>query len=661
MTARIISELNSDFRTLPDLLFTTHATDQEIAFHGGKSGVDMRTVADVREAALARLGTLQRAGMQPGDELVMPLEDLAEFVETFWACLLGGVVAMPLSPAANDSSCAKILDIVRRRAGARVAIDDAGLARLEAFDAEGAKLVADRRVDNAPSDAGERAEREPGDIAFVQYSSGSTRAPKGVIVRHRQALANLAAFSSGARTGPDDRTFSWMPLSHDMGLVGFHLGPLFSASHQVLMPTSAFARAPLMWLEEVTRTGATILSSPNFGYRHVLKAADRKGIPDGVDLSKVRLVLNGAEPISVELAEEFMARLAPHGLRDDAMFPVYGLAEATLAVTFPRLGDRIHGKRLSRERLGIGDAVREPDGDDALVACACGSPLEGIELRLVDLAGNEVAEGTVGSIWMRGDSITEGYHDDPEATAEAVRDGGWLDTGDLGFMSGGELYVTGRRKDLVIVDGQNYYPHDLEESLGAALDIDPIRLAAAPVRRAGGAESLAVFVQHRGDADSFVDRAGEVRAHLSKTFGVSVESVVPVERIPRTTSGKVQRAALAAALLRGELEAVAAPVDVPIGGEAQSSSPATGDDSPEAMEAMLMGFCDEVLGGLRFGPTDDLFEQGMSSIDLAEIHGLIEARYPKSLDIRDFFDSPSVRQLAAILSERVRAGTTAPA
>ncbi|MEM8710354.1 MAG: non-ribosomal peptide synthetase, partial [Planctomycetota bacterium] len=239
-----------------------------------------------------------------------------------------------------------------------------------------------------------------------------------------------------------------------------------------------------------------------------------------------------------------------------------------------------------------------------------------------------------------------------------------LDTGDLGFLLGGQLHITGRQKDLVIVAGQNFYPHDLEESLQAALSIDALRVAVAPVRRLDAPEEIGVFIVHRGDQETFEPTVDAARKHLSETFGVAVDLVIPVPEIPRTTSGKVQRQRLSARLLDGEFgdHGLAEDALVPAGGAdsegaaASEAGSSQADTSAAGLEAMMLAACGEVLGEQRFGPTDNLFEQGMSSIDLAEIHGLIEARYPKGLDIRDFFDSPTVRGLSELLADRLSRG-----
>ncbi|MEO1697224.1 MAG: non-ribosomal peptide synthetase [Planctomycetota bacterium] len=647
----------TDAKTLSDLLRAPEAAEHQLHFVPAPGEHTSMTAAELRERALRRLAAFDAPA---GTEVVMPIADPEVFLETFWMSILGGHVPMPLAPPTNDATCAKIVDILGSRAHARLVIDEAGAERLRKAGAPDEFLA--RRVWPEPAaEPASEVERTPDDIAFVQYSSGSTRAPKGVIVRHGQALANLAAIRAGAELGRADRTLSWMPLSHDMGLVGFHLAPLSAfAAEQTILPTSLFARSPLVWLQEASTRRSTILSSPNFGYRHALKSIDRKGVPDGVDLSSVRLVLNGAEPISVDLAEEFLERLGAVGLAPESMFPVYGLAEATLAVTFPELGRRIGGLRVARASLGRGETAEVTEStDDSLVTAGCGRPLPGLEVRIAGEDGFEAPGGVVGAIWIRGAGVTEGYYDDVAATSAAVKGEGWLDTGDLGFVKDGELYVAGRSKELVIVDGQNFYPHDLEESLCAALGLDPLRVAVAPVRRGSDPEELGVFVQHRGEPDAFAETARAVKEHVARTFGVSPAYVLPVAQVPRTTSGKAQRGKLAAALIAGDLDdalRVLSPELLAPAPAASGESAAEQDTSPEALETMMLGFCDEVLDGLRFGPEDNLFEQGMSSIDLAEIHGLIEARFPGGLDIRDFFDAPTVRALSVILSERASSG-----
>src|SRR5437588_509895 len=263
-----------------------------------------------------------------------------------------------------------------------------------------------------------------------------------------------------------------MPLTHDMGLIGFHLVMFANRVHAHLMPTELFIRRPLLWLGLASKVRATILCSPNFGYRHYLKVLGERA-PEGLDLSAVRLIFNGAEPISVELCEEFLGRLAPAKLNRNAMYPVYGLAEASLPVGFPAVGAPLRTITLNRHRMSAGSPVELVPASDrhAVNLVSEGKPIPYCRVRIADDEDRELPEDRIGHVHMRGDNVTRGYYEDPEANAAAFTADGWLRTGDLGLVHGGELYISGRAKEIIVVNGQNYYPHELDADgeLGAEL------------------------------------------------------------------------------------------------------------------------------------------------------------------------------------------------
>ncbi|MFO0451847.1 MAG: AMP-binding protein, partial [Pseudomonadota bacterium] len=482
-------------QTLIDVLESNRRVDRNVRHLIGEHEERVVPYAELYERAVGILWHLQKLGAQRGDKLIVFLNDNEQFLDGFWAALAGGIVPVPLAVGIADEHRHKLLRIAKRLGDPFLYTDRKNLERLKAFAAtvgEGptfAKL--ERRafvVDDLEdiSQAGRTVQPGPDDVAFIQFSSGSTSEPKGVVLTHRNILANTRGATVAANFNEGDVSLSWMPLTHDMGLIGKHLFMLANRIENLLMPTELFIRRPLLWTTFATRYGATVLSSPNFGYRHYLKVLGERPL-DGVDLSRVRVIFNGAEPISVELCDEFVARLAPRGLRKSAMFPVYGLAEATLAVSFPALGTEYSSITVDRHRLGVGESARavEASHRDALALMAVGRPIPGTEVRIAAEDRSALPDGTVGHLLIRGENVTKGYYELPEVNARTITPDGWLDTGDLGLVRDGHLSITGRAKEIIFVNGQNYYPHDLEAIAQRASGLELGKVVATGCRPRG--------------------------------------------------------------------------------------------------------------------------------------------------------------------------------
>jgi len=608
------------------------------------------TTSQVRDRALGLLRHFQAAGARAGDEMIIVAASNVAFIDAFWACVLGGLVAVPVAPGAGDAQREKLFRIATRLRRPHLVTDRKNLARLTElstalgqvdFDRVLAQAILFDDISDLTAPGVVHAARAD-DIAFVQFSSGSTSAPKGVTLTHRNLIANLRSIVKGMALSADDRTLSWMPLTHDMGLIGFHLTFFLSQTPHAIMPTELFVRRPRLWLELASELRSTVLCSPNFGLRHYLKAIAAEG-PGPLDLSAVRLIFNGAEPISVANCREFLSRLAPCGLRPNAMYPVYGLAEASLAVTFPPPGSPLPVVTLDRGSLGMGQAVREvlPGAPEAVEFAGVGSSVPGCELRIAREDDDTAPDGEIGRILIRGPNVTGGYYNDPEVTAETLSADNWLDTGDLGYLRLNALVITGRRKEIIFVNGQNFYPHDLEALLEKHLAMETGRIAACGCRAPGAsADELVVFVQHRQDPADFAATVREVRRVLAEHTGVMVDAVLPVARIPKTTSGKLQRYQLGNAYVRGEFAAVQAEL------AALAVAPAPAADALGEIERTLLSICEDILGKNKLGPRDNVFEIGTSSLTLAQIHERIDQAYPDRVEITDFFDYPTIAELA---------------
>ena len=642
------------YETMTDLLAEARSKDRHIRFIDGESDESTLSFAALYDRALALLGSLQARGMAPGNELVIFSKSNESFVIAYWAAILGGIIPVPVAVGISDEHRHKLFRILRQLDNGTLFTEPDLLKRLRSFaDDNGQADVVDF-LDNksalvsdvAADAAGEIHTPSPDDIAFIQYSSGSTSDPKGVCLTHRNLCTNIRAICEGLDWTEQDRSLSWMPLTHDMGLIGYHLSTLASGMDHAVMDTNVFVRRPLLWMIKADEVRATQLCSPNFGYKHFLKLFERKGLPP-VDLSCVELILNGAEPISWDLCEAFLAALAPVGLKRSAMYPVYGLAEATVGVSFGDVGAEYSRVIVHRHSLSIGEPyeLAEPGDSDAVSFVKVGRAIRDVEIRISNDNGVVLDQGRVGHIELRGASVTERIYGDEEATAALFTPDGWLKTGDVGVFVDGELVITGRQKDILIINGQNYYPHDLEEIIAEidGLDLGKVVVAGATPSRSQ-TEELLVFVLYRQDLAAFHAIADDVRRVLGEHTGLEVDHVVPVARIPKTTSGKVQRAHLLRDYLDGAFdEALAALAPV------TDDTPALDEDP---LVAELEAICFEFSKERRIGPDDNLFEVGVSSLTLTEIVLAVDERYPGKLDISDLFDYPTLREIAAFLRSK---------
>jgi len=647
------------YATLTEMLDARSRGSGAIGYLEGEGAQKNLALSDLRRRALGILRHLQRSGAQPGDRLILHVASNEQFIDAYWACLYGGIIPVPVAVGISDEHKQKLLRIAKQLGNPLLYTDRKLCERLATFAAtqgepEAWTTLKPRtflidQLDDI-SREGTPARITADQTAFIQFSSGSTSEPKGVVLTHGNILANAEGARQAAAFTEQDTSLSWMPLTHDMGLIGFHLMMMYSGVRQFLMPTDLFVRRALLWMKFAAEKRVTITCSPNFGYRHFLRALGDQTL-EGVDLASIRMIFNGAEPISVELAGEFLDRMAPYGLRRSAMFPVYGLAEASLAAIFPEPGAEYRYITVDRRSLGLGAAARfvAADDADALEIMCEGKPIPYISVKLVGDDGAEVAPGHVGHLLIRGDNVTRGYYENPEANAAAITPDGWLNTGDLALLHEGEFYITGRSKEIIFVNGQNYYPYDLESVVQAEPGLGHGKVIAAGVRSHGSAtDDLVLFVQHRGSMQDFLPLAARAIHLVNEHAGVEVARVVPVQRIPKTTSGKLQRTALAQAYENGEFAAEIAEFDA-----AWAAAHGAGRAAAGKIEQQIKAIVDDTLPGKHVDVDDNLFEVGASSLTLIQIHEKIDELFPGKVDLTDLFDFPTVSQLAKHLEQKL--------
>ncbi|WP_417068387.1 AMP-binding protein [Niveibacterium terrae] len=519
---------------------------------------------ELLEDAALRAGGLREAGLKPGETVALMLPTGRDYLACFFGVLLAGGVPVPIYPPAR---LAQVDEHVRRHAkilanaGARVLVTtpEAGAVALRLR----AAAPCLERVVSADELAGKPCfwTAASDDLALLQYTSGSTADPKGVMLTHAKLLANLRAMGAVCRVSAEDCFVSWLPLYHDMGLIGAWFGALYFGFPLVLMSPLSFLAHPVRWPAAISRHRGTISAAPNFAYAlcaRKVSDAERAGL----DLSSWRLALNGAEPVSSAVLEAFAARFAPAGFRREALTPVYGLAEDSVGLAFPAPGrgpkvDRIDAGRFNREGLAIAASAGLP----ALEIVACGSPLPEHEIRIVDELGDELPDRRVGRLEFRGPSACSGYFRNPEANARLFHNG-WLDSGDMAYLAEGELYLAGRVKDMIIRAGRNFYPYDLEQAVGEIPGVRRGAVVAFACPGKDGAERLVLLAETAFDAAPAREQLRRAIAQrVVDALGEAADEIVlvPPHAILKTSSGKLRRAATRDLFLAGALQSRALP------------------------------------------------------------------------------------------------------
>jgi len=547
----------STLRTLPEALADAARADAGYVFVSGETDTT-RSYADLRIASLSVARSLRDAGIRRGDLVALVLSDAEQFLTALFGASLAGAIPASVYPPATIGDRPRYMQLtttILTTSNARAVVTSRDLApsfemtrdRCPSVD----MVLCRDELDAPPIEPDALPSLD--DIAFVQFTSGSTSSPKGVALSHANVSANIAAFGgpSGVAKQPDDVGVSWLPLNHDMGLVGMVLGALYTRCSCVVMPPQMFVKRPAEWLRAITRHRGTISFAPNFAYDLCVRRV--KDVA-GLDLSRWRVAGCGAEPIHPPTLAAFAEKFAPAGFRDTSFLPCYGLAEHVLAATFPPRGrrprtDTVVADDLTEQRIAIPYA-----GEGAAVSLvSCGSPLPDHRLRVVGEDGQPVGERVVGEILLSGPSVMLGYYKKDDLTARTIREG-WLHTGDLGYLSGGELFVCGRTKDLIIVHGRKYHPQDLEWAVDGLAGVRRGRVVAFGSTATGRADRVVIVVEPSGTvaADELTDA---IRRRIGDVFGLYVDDVALVSSgmVSRTTSGKVQRAATKARYERGEL------------------------------------------------------------------------------------------------------------
>lgn len=631
----------------------------------GESESRSITYSELETEARAVAARLQ-ASAKPGDRALIMAEDAIDFARAFVGCQLARLIAVPVSPPFPSQRGRRVetLRAIARNCGARVVLTSwpaAFQARVEGVAPE----MGDLRwiaVDEVPASAAAdfRAEPvRPDDVSFLQYTSGSTSTPKGVVVTHDMLVHNEALIHRATDVTERDIMVSWLPLFHDMGLIGAVLPPLYSGLQTVFMPPAAFARRPLNWLQAISRYRATVTAAPDSAYRLCVEKITAEERAE-LDLSSWRHALNGAEPLAPSTLDAFAEMFAPSGFDRRCWYPTYGLAECTLMATAPAPGRGAKTLSVQSEALRAGRVI--PGDDKALVGC--GKAIMHRRIEIVDPATATRADpGTVGEIWIAGPDVARAYWDLPGeservfgAMLAETGEGPFLRSGDLGFVWDGELYVTGRLKDVIIVGGRNHYPQDIEATvLSVHASLVDGACAAFPVERDGRERVVVVAEMVGGRLRRGVDVeevARQSTSAVASEHGIALAEVALVNRksVARTSSGKLQRGACRAAFERGELSRAQT---YTLAGEVLALA------SPEERRRTLRRLLvDQIESALRVSTntldtTVPFQELGLDSLTTVELRGRLEAALGERLSPAMFFAHPTTDQLVEQLLDQI--------
>ncbi|MBA4765256.1 fatty acyl-AMP ligase [Qipengyuania huizhouensis] len=552
----------SDFATFNDAINYAARSAKGLNFHDMRGALEkVYPYSEMREDALSLAYKMVAAGIGKEDRVALVAETSAEFAALFCACIYAGAWPVPLPLPTTFGGKDSYID----QLSVQLESSDPKILLYPPEIAEMAKAAADKQgCDGESWDVFAKREgpecdlpkASPDDISYLQYSSGSTRFPTGVAVTHEALLHNLFGHATGVDLGENDRVVSWLPWYHDMGLVGCFLSPIANQASVDYIRTEHFARRPLAWLDLISRNkGNTLSYSPTFGYDICARRiSSQSSVSERFDLSRWRTAGNGADMIRPDVMQNFVNAFAEAGFKASAFTPSYGLAEATLAVTVMPPGEGIRVELVEEERLsGRPRDLSKPARYRAIVNC--GKALPGMEVEIRDEQGMVKGDHQIGKIWCRGKSVMHSYFRNEEATRDCLV-GGWLDTGDMGYLGDGYLFVVGRAKDMIIINGKNLWPQDIEWAVEQLPGFNHGDIAAFSIDTENGEEAPAVLVHCRvSEPEERIRLRDQIADKVRGVTGMScVVELVPPRTLPRTSSGKLSRAKAKRLYLAGEIQ-----------------------------------------------------------------------------------------------------------
>ncbi len=636
----------------------------------GKNRIEYISYKKLYMEARCMLHVLQQKGIQPGDELVFQFLSNKNFLVTFWACVFGKIIPVPIVFGVTVDIMKKIRKVWERLDTPYLITDlptlkDSWKEYLQNEDE--AFVDIDERFISLDeitySKLAEVLPGDPSDTVFVQFSSGSTGHPKGIVNKQDSIIYNINTMSDLIEIVSTDSFLGWMPLTHDLGLVFFHIFPLLKNLSQFLMPPMEFFAYPELWVKSLAEYNITISGSPNFGFKHTLDSLDVNDL-EGLSFKNLRLLINGAEPVSVDMCDDFERILAPYGLPKGAIGPAYGLAESVLGVSFTlKDKERTREYFLNRHKLKVGDKIEVIDANstNAVVFANLGT-YKGTEIKITNRDKQVLPERTLGIVNLRSKAVTSEFYNDPETTNNTISEDGWLNTGDLGFVDSGHLILTGREKEMILINGQNYFPNDLDDIIGELPQLTFQQAVTCSLfNEQRHQDDIYVFIIFNEPVSEFISFEKAIKDQIGQRTGLTVAKVIAVDKIPKTTSGKIQRFVLLNNYLDGQnddfLKKLKTQKDKLRAQEKNDTvSLNVQVSSGTGVEQELVNIWKELLGVSSLELKDDFFQLGGNSLILIKLISRIRQAFGIEITIQKAFENRTICQQAIFITSAPKSG-----
>ncbi len=627
-----------------------------IRFVNGKDKEYRESYAGILQKSLRCLYILQKKGLKKGDKLLFQIEGVSDFIYYFWGCILGGIIPVPIAPASTEAARLRLYSVWLQLEKTYVVAEEAHFDKLRQYvalqDSQDSVLFNKQFISTSEyvscHKKGKIEKITKDDSAIIQFSSGSMGNPKGVEIAHHNIMVDMYGVIRRANVTEDDIFISWLPLTHNLGLIVLHILPVLLGCEQCIMPKNLFAYDPLIYIESISKYKCTISGSPNFGFKYVAAMMGEKEY--GWDLSSLRIIWNGAEPINVDECKLFCEKLKPYGLRDTVVCPGYGMTEATVVISVCESGKELERVNIDRSSLKVGSKVTELDeaGRGILSFASVGHPLDCVELRICDDNDINLGEFCVGHIQVKSDIVMQQYYRNNAETAGMFTADQWLRTGDLGYLHNGSLIITGRAKELILINGQNYYPHDLEHMCEQIDGVISGKVAVVNVCDRAANECIAVFLEQENIEEEFIQEISrKINVHLGQQGISTLKYVVPITQLPRTDSGKLRRNELKNNLENGLYDAIL----IEMVKEGRNVIKEENKEKINALEEQLLRIFKEVTNR-DIDAEENFFQDGVNSLQIMQIVEKMKNELQVDITTTDLFNYTSIHNLKQYILEK---------